>query len=688
MPNRTSFFAELQRRHVYKVGAMYCVAGWLLVQVVTQVLPVFDVFTLGQRILVLLVVAGLPLALVLAWLFDITPQGIVRTAEVPVEETPVEVSQRHGMERRLNVVLGLLVLLGLGYFATERLGWIAPHPAAAAADKSIAVLPFDNLSDDKANAYFAEGIQDQVLTQLAKIGALKVISRTSTQQYASHPANIGDIARQLGVANVLEGSVQRAGDAVRINVQLIRADGDSHLWAETYDRKLDNIFGVESEVAEAIAQALNTRLSGAEQQELAQQPTRNVEAWDAYLRARVLFERGEQQSDEDEALHALQGAVSLDPDFAAAWALMSEIHAAQNIEFHDTSETGHRAALEALRQAQRLQPQAAETQLAQAYYDFWVEHDYAGARQQLEQALQRTPTNAEVRAILALLARRQGRWQDSLAAFDQAIALDPRNLETLSQAAVTAAGVGDFVRAGRYLGQAQNAGGGDDLLLKRVLIEQAQGHLDAAAPLLARTPADSGLLLGSALYRQYLLQHRYAEGVAVMRGLVERLAVGQAVEHGTYTYFEAELLRLAGDPAAALAAYRQAREMAGIALQAQPGNGALINLQALIAARLGEEAAARAFHQQALWQIPAGGDALFEASAQNTLARVEARLGHREAALAALQRLAALPDIDTQVAPPFRAATLALDPEWDALRDDPRFRTLLADSTKPRVVTP
>ncbi|MBV8062150.1 MAG: hypothetical protein JOY51_01065, partial [Nevskia sp.] len=288
MSDKPSFFSELQRRNVYKVGAMYAVAGWLLVQIVTQVLPVFDVSALGQRILVLIVVAGFPVALVLAWIYEPTPQGIVRTDDV-ARGASITNQTGHKLNRAIIGTLSLAVLVLLArllwpHAATQAAAGATPPAAAAAGDKSIAVLPFDNLSDDKANGYFAVGIQDEILTRLAKIGALKVVSRTSTEQFAGHPGNLADIAGKLGVANILEGSVQRAGDAVHINVQLIRAATDEHLWAETYDRKLDNIFGVEGEVAGAIADALKAQLSGAERSQLASTPTQNAEAYDFYLR--------------------------------------------------------------------------------------------------------------------------------------------------------------------------------------------------------------------------------------------------------------------------------------------------------------------------------------------------------------------------------------------------------------------
>ena len=683
MSGKPSFFAELQRRHVYKVGAMYCVAGWLLVQIVTQVLPVFDVSALGQRILVLIVVAGFPAALVLAWLFDLTPQGIVRTAEAPATgESPAAVRERQGVERGLNYVLGALLLLGILYVTLDHT--MLRRPAASAADgsaaRSIAVLPFDNLSRDPDNAYFAEGIQDQVLTQLAKIGALKVISRTSTQQYAAKPASLAEIARQLGVANILEGSVQKAGDAVRINVQLIRADGDSHLWAETYDRKLDNIFGVESEVAQAIAQALNATLTGAEKQELADRPTVDPGAWDAYLHAMVLFMRGgELRTDVEEAVRSLQDAVRRDPGFAQGWALLAEIKASESIENWDVSEAGRAQALHAVRQAQRLRPDAVETQAAEAYYHFWVERDYEAARRGFELARHKAPGNADIISALAFLARRQGRWQQSIELFDQALTLDPRNIEYLCQAGRTAAGLRDFPLAMRYFERCQDVAPQlASTLSNKAWLHQAQGQLDAAEPLLAGIDPDPGdvptiLTVAS----QKLFRRHYPEGIALLQACLDHLDASQRRERAFLEFHLGEFQRLSGQAAAARTTYRHAQDDAAAVLAGQPGNGDLLNLQALVHVRLGETTAAMDYSRRALQAVPAGGDALSLAAAKDTLARVLAGSGNPGAAIDILEHLLAGPSLsDSEFEPLLTAATLRLDPEWDGLRRDPRFQRL------------
>ena len=284
--NFGNFFAELKRRNVYKVAVAYAVVAWLLIQIATQVFPFFEIPNWAVRLVVLSIAIGFLIALTLAWVFELTPEGIKRTEEVPPDEA---MTRRTG--RKLDFLIIAVLLLVIGLLVYQRLNPKGPTETSTVSEKSIAVLPFDNRSEDKANAYFADGIQDEILTRLSKIAALKVISRTSTQKYKSAPDNLREIGKQLGVANLLEGSVQKVGNRVHVNVQLIRVATDEHLWAETYTRELDDTFSVESEIAGAIAERLNARLSGVEKQELAARPTNNPEAYDAYLRGLALSER-------------------------------------------------------------------------------------------------------------------------------------------------------------------------------------------------------------------------------------------------------------------------------------------------------------------------------------------------------------------------------------------------------------
>ena len=389
-------------------------------------------------------------------------------------------AQRLRLRSKQGAAAGAAVLLAALIFAGWRL--IAPVPertsqppiinAAAAPDASVAVLPFENLSADKDNAFFAAGIQDEILTRLTKIGSLKVISRTSTAHLSSRPDNLPEIARQLGVANILEGSVQRQGNAVRVNVQLIKASTDSHLWAEIYDRKLDNIFAVQSEIAIAVAAALSAKVTGDEKQEIAFKPTNNTKAYDAYLRGLAFFRK----RDHVNAEHTLQIAVKLDPQFALAWALLAKNRAGQ-IHVSDRSPSRRAAARAALDVALRLQPDLAEVLLAQAYYQYYVERDFAGARRRFESMYTKWPNNSDVMAALSYIARRQGRWDEATAFLRQATAVDPLSLEIRHALAETVFFTRDFSGALHLLDEVLNIWPDDSRSLGvKAKVHQAIGH--------------------------------------------------------------------------------------------------------------------------------------------------------------------------------------------------------------------
>ena len=321
-----TFFTELKRRNVYKVAVAYAVAGWALSQGIAQVFPLFDVPNSAIRAIVVLIILGLPVALVLAWMFELTSQGIKRTETADAMPAAAKPKKYAWI---CIVVVGGAISIGLifiGRYTARNTASVARTEAATGSSvpqKSIAVLPFENLSDDKSNGYFAEGIQDEILTRLSKIADLKVISRTSTQKYKSAPDNLREIGQQLGVANVIEGSVQKIANAVHVNVQLIRAATDEHVWAESYNRKLDDVFAVEGEVASAIAEQLSAKLSGTEQKAVTAKPTENAAAYDAYLRGLAVEQSSYGYDTYQKAARSYAKAVELDPNFALAWARLS-----------------------------------------------------------------------------------------------------------------------------------------------------------------------------------------------------------------------------------------------------------------------------------------------------------------------------------------------------------------------------
>ena len=478
-----NFFAELRRRNVYKVAVAYAVVAWLLIQVATQVFPFFEIPNWAVRLVVLLLALGFPIALVLAWAFELTPEGIKRAAEVAPDAS---ITSRTGRKLAgITVALALVAaaLFGMRFPAFHRLdgegeGHVAAPETAAIPEKSIAVLPFENLSEEKANAYFAEGIQDEILTRLSKIADLKVISRTSTLRYKSAPDNLSVIARQLGVAHILEGSVQRSGDAIRVNVQLITAANDSHLWAETYDRTVTNLFGVESDIAQKIAGSLEAKLTGREKKEIASVGTRSPEAYDAYLRALALLnEQG--IAPIENAISYLHSAVSLDPQYAAAWAQLG-IAESQKSGYEHTPAQLERAR-QAAEKAVELQPDSGETHASLATYYYYGLHDLGRALAEMERAQQLSPNNASVIFYIGLIKRRQGHLDEAIEFMQQAAALDPRNPDIWGNLSGSYRGKRDFTKALELVNRAL-ALSPDELEVVgfKAEIYTAMGDLDAA----------------------------------------------------------------------------------------------------------------------------------------------------------------------------------------------------------------
>lgn len=452
-----NFVAELRRRNVIRMAGLYLVGGWLLVQVAGTVLPWFNVPESILRGLVVVLAIGFVPALAFAWIFELTPEGIKRDEEVePGKSIAPNTAQR--MNRLIVAALVLAVI----YFGVDKFV-LAPqrvagesaaqtsepisNPGAApsltdvvkkVADKSIAVLPFENLSEDKANGFFADGIQDQILTSLAQIADLKVISRTSTQKYSSRPENLSQIAKELGVAHILEGSVQKSGNQVRINVQLIQADSDSHLWAKTYDRKLDDIFVVQSEVAQEIADSLQVKLTGAERTALTTPPTENPAAYEAWLKARALLLGSPYDNDNNNRIvETLQRVVQLDPKFTAAWAQLASSQLFTYWTGFDASPERLAAAKAALDRALALDPQAPEVQMTQAQYLYTGERDFKAASLIFNGLKQRMPNDADVWFRAATGERRLGQFDAAVADFSHARALNPNDVRILGEYANT-----------------------------------------------------------------------------------------------------------------------------------------------------------------------------------------------------------------------------------------------------------
>jgi TolB-like protein len=392
----------------------------------------------------------------------------------------------------------------------------------AAPEKSIAVLPFENRSRDPDNAYFATGIQDEILTRIAKIGALKVISRVSTRQYAARPDNLSEIAHQLGVANILEGSVQRAADQVHVNVQLISAATEEHLWAESYDRKLENIFGVEAEVATAVAEALQAKLTGAEQHALEQKPTNNPQAYDAYLRGIALYGEANVLDELSKSIEAFEEAVRLDPNFAMAWAMLVRINSFWYF-WLEAKPSLQAAAQKSLETAMRLRPDLPEVQLAQAFYQYFVLRDLEAARRNFERLLTKLPNDTDIPFTLVIIALRQGRWTESRAYVERAIELNPRDRDFRHEAASVRKGTRDFAAALRCYDEALSIWPEDPYLIAgKASVYQSLGELDQADALLQKIhpAAKKEFAIVGEIYDQAKLRRRYTDTIELLRSLL------------------------------------------------------------------------------------------------------------------------------------------------------------------------
>jgi len=676
-----NFFVELKRRNVYKVAIAYAVVAWLLMQIATQVFPFLEIPNWAIRLVIMLIVIGFPIALVIAWAFELTPEGLKRT------EFADELPKKSSRNRAWIFVVIIAGAMSVGLFFLGRYtaskqsepSNAGTQSVRAISEKSIAVLPFENRSEDKANAYFADGIQDEILTRLSKIADLKVISRTSTQHYKSAPENLPEIARQLGVAHILEGRVQKSGDAVRVNVQLIKAANDSHIWADTFDRKLTDIFSVESEVAKAIADQLRAHLTGQEEQVIAAKPTDNTEAYDAYLRG--LAYSLKTLSTPANALGAqkyLREAVRLDPKFALAWALLSVVEARGYLQTTLQPTVALREeARQAAETALALQPNLGEALLAKGSYHYFCLKDYDTAVRYFEQARPLLPNSSRIPESLAYVARRRGQWDQSESYFNEAERLDPRNVTLLTQRAISYNQRRRFPEALRKFDQVLDITPDDlDTFVEKAAIAQAEGDLSQASALL--TPLHPGADDSGALELQVyqaILERRTALVIPRLKEILAKPEPALGFINGELRFWLGWAQEVAGDHAAAQESWRQARSELESFLKEQPENRRLLEDLALTNMGLGDKAAALALSERAMAVIPIEKDALSGSVPIEILARVAARLGEPDRAIAALQKLLSIPH-SGPVGVPLTPALLRLDPMFDPLRNDPRFQKL------------
>jgi len=660
----SGFFEELKRRKVYRVAIAYAVGSWALAQGLAQVLPVFDISNSVIRVVIALLLIGFPVALVLAWVFDVTPQGIKAT---PTIAAP-------GAHRRRNVMMlvatGVIISAAAGFF-------LLPRASARKIDKSIAVLPFENLSDEKGNAYFADGIQDDILTNLSKIGDLKVISRTSVMPYRGHTSNIREIAKTLGVSSVLEGSVRREGNRVRVNVQLINANNDEHLWANNYDRDLTDVFAIQTDLAREIAGALQAKLSPTEKAQMERKPTENGEAYLAFLQAHTLFFQSMEDLEKlKQAEQLYERAIQLDPKFALAFARWSQLESWLVHSFERTAERRQKARTLA-QQALQLQPDLPEAHLAMGFSLYYGDNDFEGALKEFEIAQRGLPNEAEGYLALGSIQRRMGKWPESNASLEKAAILNPKDSWVLQNLALSYATLRDFGAANKTIDRGLKVSP-DNLGLweiKAKLAVAEKGDLSVSEKAFQAAKSipmndETKLRIAGGRVDVFLLERKYQEALQEAESLSDGLLSGipQAL-CGKY-YLIGFARKALHDEAGARAALLKAKDLVQAQLKQSPDSPDLHIQLAKVLAYLGEKDAALTEARRATEILPESKDAFGGPEITEGVAEVYATVGENARAIELLEGLLGRPS-------PVTVALLKLSPAWDPLRKDPRFQALI-----------
>lgn len=589
------------------------------------------------------------------------------------------------MDQKKPAIFALVTLLALAV----TISWIFCKgkllPEKVDTTKGVAVLSFENLSPDSANAYFAEAIHEEILGRLATIHGLKIISRNSTRQYQDKPRNLHDIAKQLGVSHILEGSVRREADQVRVNVQLISAQTNSYVWTDTYNRRLTDIAAVESEIAKGIAESLQIKLTTREEQALAAKPTNNPQAYDAYLRGMV-FDAHSAYSNEAQrsAISSYERAVELDPAFALAWARLSRADAALYFVRADHTEIRRDVARRALENAQELSPTAPETRLALGYYQYWVLRDYGPAKDTFEQLRKMLPGSSDILYALGLVTRRQGKWNESLDYFEQCLAFDPRNAEVLGNTAWTYAMLRKFPDARKLYERALEITPNDfDLVAAKAGTYQAEGNLKEAATLLAGINEQSPVQPFISKMTQLRLERNHGEAVRRLEARQTHFRFASQIDRGTNQVILAFAQRLAGDNATATATAEQARNTLKPLCQDQPDNSFFAQQLALANAAVGEKEMALSEAERAVTLLPSADDLLSGPTREEALALIQMMFGDSARPISTLNRLLQTPYISWLYGPmPATAAFVRLDPVWDPLRANPDFLKLCQEKQK------
>jgi TolB-like protein/Tfp pilus assembly protein PilF len=690
--NSRIFFSELKRRNVIRMAGLYLVGAWLVVQVAGTVLPMFGAPEWLPRTIVVLLAIGFVPAVIFSWVFELTPQGLKRDEDVAPEES---IAPQTG--RRMDRMIIVVMALALGYFAFDKFVLAPRREAALVASavpnesksvinaKSIAVLPFENLSEEKANAFFTDGVQDEILTALSRIADLKVISRTSVMQYKTGtPRNLREIGQQLGVAHVVEGSVQRAANKVRVNAQLIDARNDAHLWAQTYDRDLADVFAIQSEIAKAIADQLQAKLSPNEKKAIEQPPTTDLAAFDLYSRAKsLLLTAGfslTQDPDVRKAIELLDEAVKRDPSFFDAYCQLAYAHETLYAVI-GTDHTPARLALAeaALQAATRLRPDAGETHLAHANYLYYGRRDYAGALAELESARRALPNDPRLLELTGYILRRRGQQEEGLRNLQRAAELDPRNFSTLQEIALSYQELGRYAESIASLDRALSivpdnvetrAARAQFYLFWKADTRPLHQTIDS---ILAQGP---GAIASAAdVWFDCALAER--DPGAAERALValgDNQWGGEPPINLSHSFGEGLLARMTKDEAGAHTAFEAARAQQEKIVQSQPDYGPALCVLGLIDAALGRKDLALDEGRRAIALTPVEKDVINGSRVVQYFAITAAWAGEKELALQQLEAGLRAPAASSMLS----YGALKLLPFWDPLRGDPRFEQIVA----------
>jgi len=675
--NPGNFFSELKRRNVYKVAVAYAVVGWLVIQIASTILPAFHAPEWVVQTLIVIVALGFPVALVIAWAFEMTPEGIKRTEDVAPDEKIPQWSPR-----KFAALIVTVAVLAAALLCYQIIRSKAPPTNAtiSAPDKSIAVLPFENLSSDKENSYFADGIQDEILTKLATIADLKVISRTSTAKYKSKPDNLKTVSQELGVAKILQGSVQRSGDKVRIHVQLIDALADFHLWAKSYDGDAKDIFAVETEVSQQVADALRAKLSPQEAKALAKAPTQDAEAYDLFLRAEEQA-RAAQAALTADAFDRAAGlyaeALQRDPNFALAAARMAEGRLWKHWFVAPLDEAELAQVRSTMDRALTLAPDLAAAHVALGTF-YYAKRDYNNALDECARALQLQPNNADALRFRGYIFRRQGQWKESAANLNKAAELDPRDVSVWENIAGSYLTMREWSEAKRMALRALTLEPRAALAHRAMLLVylNGEGDLDAAAreakdmELNVRSRTNLGNLGTVIGERAYVAAVRRDFAAALKDWTSDSSDPSQ---HRERLAARAALGVLAGDAANRTAETEEARSLLEARLQERPDDRiAMIQLSWVYLA-LGRNDDGIRIAEAAARASPIAIDHMGGPIMAAGLAEVLARAGEGKRAIAAIRELLAIP-----AGQAISIQRLKLDPVWDPIRKDPEFQQLLA----------